>query len=66
MEGYDQNDVKVMPYFDEVHVLEGNRALSPDGRNMYDVLCSCFNDFLRSPVFVIYFSAKLNICQVTL
>jgi hypothetical protein len=36
----------------------------PDGKDMYDVLCSCFNFFLSSPIFVIYLSTNSNISQL--
>ena len=54
-----------MLYFDEAHVLAGRRiSKDPDGRDTYDVLCSCFNFFLSSPIFVIYLSTSSNIRQL--
>ena len=32
----------------------------PDGKDMYDVVCSCFNIFLPKPIFVIYLSTNSN------
>jgi hypothetical protein len=59
---YHRNEVKVMLYFDEAHVLAARKVLDdPDGKDMYDVLCSCFNRFLSSPIFVIYLSTTSNI-----
>jgi len=59
---YHRNEVKVMLYFDEAHVLAARKVLDdPDGKDMYDVLCSCFNSFVSSPIFVIYLSTTSNI-----
>ena len=59
------NHVKLMLYFDKAHVLT-KRIIpnDPDGKDTYDVLCSCFNLFLRSPIFVIYLSTSSNISQL--
>ena len=66
MEGLRSNNhVKLMLYFDEAHVLAGRRiSKDPDGRDTHDVLCSCFNFFLSSPIFVIYLSTSSNIRQL--
>jgi len=66
MEGLpSSNPVKLMLYFDEPHVLAGRRVPNdPDGKDTYDVLCSCFNFFLSSPIFVIYLSTSSNISQL--
>ena len=66
MEGLQSgNPVKLMLYFDEAHVLAGRRVPNdPDGKDTYDVLCSCFNFFLSSPIFVIYLSTSSNISRL--
>jgi hypothetical protein len=66
MEGLQSsNHVKLMLYFDEAHILAGRRVPGdPEGKDMYDVLCSCFNFFLSSPIFVIYLSTSSNIGQL--
>jgi hypothetical protein len=54
-----------MLYFDEAHVLAEKKVIKdPDGKNMYDVMCSCFNFFLSSPIFVIYLSTNSNISDL--
>ena len=59
------NHVKLMLYFDEAHVLAGRRVPNdPDGKDSYDVLCSCFNFFLSSQIFVIFLSTSSNISQL--
>jgi hypothetical protein len=70
MEGLQgSNHVKLMLYFDEAHILAGRRVPEdPEGKDTYDVLCSCFNFFLSSPlsspIFVIYLSTSSNISQL--
>jgi hypothetical protein len=66
MEGLQSsNHVKLMLYFDEAHILAGRRVPGdPEGKDTYDVLCSCFNFFLSSPIFVIYLSTSFNIGQL--
>jgi hypothetical protein len=65
MEGYQTNDVQLMLYFDEAHgLLDRKIPNDPDEKDMYDVLCSCFNAFLSSPIFVIYLSTNFNISQL--
>jgi hypothetical protein len=62
MEDYKSNEIKVMLYFDEAHVLADRKVPGdPDGKDMYDVLCSCFNLFLSFPLFVIYLSTNSNL-----
>jgi hypothetical protein len=59
------NGVELMLYFDEAHVLSDRKIPNdPDGKDMYDVLCSCFNAFLPKPIFVIYLSTTSNIGQL--
>jgi hypothetical protein len=54
-----------MLYFDEAHVLAERKVIrDPDGKNMYDVMCSCFNSFLSSPIFVVYLSTNSNISDL--
>jgi hypothetical protein len=54
-----------MLYFDEPHVLAGRRVPNdPDGKDTYDVLCSCFNFFLSSLKFIINLSTSSNISQL--
>lgn len=66
MEGYLTNGVKLMLYFDEAHALSDRKIPNdPDGKDMYNVLCSCFNSFLSSPIFVVYLSTNFNISQLT-
>jgi len=65
MEGYQTNDVQLMLYFNEAHGLLDRKILDdPDGKDMYDVLCLCFNAFLSSPIFVIYLLTNSNISQL--
>jgi hypothetical protein len=60
------NHVKLVLYFDEAHTLAERRVPEdPDGKDTFDVLCSCFNFFLPSPIFVIYLSTSSNISQLT-
>jgi hypothetical protein len=63
LEGFQNGHVKLMLYFDAAHVLTEKRV--PDGQNMYDVMRSCFNVFLSSPIFVIYLSTDSSICDLT-
>jgi hypothetical protein len=57
--------VKLMLYFDEAHVFANRKVPEdPEGKDTYDVLCSCFNFFLSSPIFVIYLSTSSNISQL--
>ena len=61
MDGYENDDVKLMLYFDEAHVLtQRNVPNDPYEKNMYDVLCSCLNSFLFFPVFAIFLSTTSN------
>jgi hypothetical protein len=65
MEGFKSNHVKLMLYFDESHVLTAKPVpRDPDQKDMYDVLCSCFNFFLSLPVFVIFLSTTSNINEL--
>ena len=66
MEGLQSsNHVKLMLYFDEAHVLARNKVTGdPEGKDTYDVLCSCFNFFLSFPIFVIFLSTSSNISQL--
>jgi hypothetical protein len=65
MEGIQDKNVKLMLYFDEAHVLAEKKVPNdPDGKDLYDVLCSCFNLFPTSPIFVIYLSTNSNISQL--
>jgi hypothetical protein len=62
MEGFQSNHVKLMLYFDEAHMLAERKVPDdPDGMDLYDVLCSCFNIFVTSPIFVIYLSVNFSI-----
>jgi hypothetical protein len=65
MEGFETKHVKLMLYFDEAHVL-AERAVPKDlqGKDMYDVMCSCFNFFSHLPIFVIYLSTNSSIHQL--
>jgi hypothetical protein len=59
------NCVKLMLYVDEAHILAGRRVPEdPEGKDTFDVLCSCFNFFLPLPIFVIYISTSSNISQL--
>ena len=66
MEGLQSsNHIKLMLYFNECHVLAGRRVPNdPDGKDTYDVLCSCFNFFLFSLIFIIYLLPSSNISQL--
>jgi hypothetical protein len=58
-------EVKLMLYFDEAHLLATRKvAKDPDGKDMYDVLCSCFNSFLSCPIFVIFLSTSSSLSQM--
>ena len=65
MKGFVNGHVKLMLYFDEAHVLSA-RAVphDPEEKDMYDVLCSCFNLFLSLPIFVIFLSTTSNIHEL--
>jgi len=53
LEEFQNGQVKLVLYFDEAHALaEKNLIKDPDGENIYDVMCSCFNSFLSSHIFV--------------
>src|ERR1700735_3895102 len=66
MEGSQTNDVHLMLYLDEARVLSARQIPNdPDGKDMYGVLCSCFNAFISSSIFVIYLSTDSNISQLT-
>ena len=61
MEGFKNGHVKLILYFDEAHVLSAKTVPhTPDRKDMYDVLCSCFNLFLSLPIFVIFLSTTSN------
>jgi hypothetical protein len=60
----ENNDVKLMIYFDEAHVLARKVPKDPEEKDTYDVLCSCFNLFLPLPIFVIYLSTSSYISQL--
>ena len=65
MKGFKNGHIKLMLYFDEAHVLSAKRvAHDPDEKDMYDVLCSCFNLFLSLPIFVIFLSTTSNIHEL--
>ena len=65
MEGFKNGHVKLILYFDEAHVLSAKTVPhTPDRKDMYDVLCSCFNSFLSSPIFAIFLSTNSNISQL--
>ncbi|KAF8513617.1 hypothetical protein JB92DRAFT_3116238 [Gautieria morchelliformis] len=56
------SDVKLMFYFDEASTLTRGKAPSnPDNKNLYDILCSCFNTFRTYPLFVIFLSTSSHI-----
>jgi len=58
-------EVKLGLYFDEAHILAEKKVIKdPDRKNMYDVMCSCFNSFLSSPIFVIYLSTNSDISDL--
>ncbi|KAH7918081.1 hypothetical protein BV22DRAFT_1134873 [Leucogyrophana mollusca] len=60
------NNVKLMFYFDEAHILATRPALdNADGKDMHDVLCSCLNFFTSFPIFAIFLSTNSNINQLT-
>jgi hypothetical protein len=59
------NCVKLILYVNEAHILAGRRVTEdPEGKDTFDVLCSCFNFFLPLPIFVIYISTSSNISQL--
>jgi hypothetical protein len=65
MDGYNDNHVKLMLYFDEAHVLAEEKVLDDsDSKDMYDVLCSCFESLSPSPIFVIYLSTSSKTYQL--
>ena len=57
------NNVKVIVYFDEAHVLSKPAPSNPDNKNLYDVLCSCFNAFLTDPIFFVFLSTHPDIIE---
>ncbi|KAH7917774.1 hypothetical protein BV22DRAFT_1135131 [Leucogyrophana mollusca] len=56
------DNVKLMLYFDEAHVL-ATRAVfgNADRKDMHDVLCSCLNFFASYPIFAIFLSTESSI-----
>lgn len=65
MDSLETNHVKLMVYFDEAHVLSGKRVQNDlNEKDMYDVMCSCFDVFSPKPIFVIYLSTNSNINQL--
>jgi hypothetical protein len=48
-------DVKLMVYFDEAHVLA---AASEHKKDNYEVMCSCLNAFIGFPFFAIFLSTN--------
>ncbi|KAF9518250.1 hypothetical protein BS47DRAFT_1482756 [Hydnum rufescens UP504] len=61
-----KDHVKLMVYFDEAHILAQRKVPKDlDGKDMYDVLCSCFSFLPSSSVFVIYLSTQSNISDLT-
>jgi hypothetical protein len=65
MKGFKNGHVKLMLYFDEAHVLSAKTVSNdPNEKDMYDVLCSCFNLFLSLPIFVIFLSTTFNIHEL--
>ena len=61
MEGFQNNHVKVMMYFDEAHTLVQKIPKDPHEKDLYDALCSCLNHLLAYPLFVVYLSTDSDI-----
>ncbi|KAF9507409.1 hypothetical protein BS47DRAFT_1351722 [Hydnum rufescens UP504] len=60
-----KDHVKLMLYFDEAHILAQRKVPGDlDGKDMYDVLCSCFSLLPSSSVFVIYLSTQSDISDL--
>ena len=57
------NNVKVIVYFNEAHVLTKWALSDPDDTSLYDVLCACFNAFLTDPIFFIFLSTNPDIVE---
>jgi hypothetical protein len=59
-------EVKLVLYSDEAHLLATRKVTKdPDGKDMYDVLCFCFDSFLSFPVFVNFLSTSSSLSQIT-
>jgi hypothetical protein len=56
-------DVKIMLYFDESHVLVNDKLETRDGNgeSLYGIFCSCFAEFVPYPVFFIFLSTAFNL-----
>jgi hypothetical protein len=65
MGDYLSNGVKLIIYFDEAHVLANRKVPDdPNGKDIYDVLCLCFNLFLPFPLFVIFLSTNSSFSRL--
>jgi hypothetical protein len=55
--------IRIVIYFDEAHTLTRVKLGSSDEKSLYDHLCSCFNHFLASPIFVIFLSTNSSLVE---
>ena len=55
--------IKLIIYFDEAHPLTKVAPKNDDGKTLYDVLCSCLNQFLAFPMFCIFLSTNSSLAQ---
>jgi hypothetical protein len=55
--------IKLIIYFDEAHPLTKVIPKSDDEKTLYDLLCSCLNQFLASPTFFIFLSTNSSLAQ---
>jgi hypothetical protein len=55
--------IMIVIYFDEAHSLTGQKARTDDEKSLYDHLCSCFNRFLASPIFIIFLSTNSSLVE---
>ena len=55
--------IRIVIYFDEAHSLTRVKLNSGDEKSLYDHLCSCFNRFLASPIFVIFLSTNSSLVE---
>jgi hypothetical protein len=55
--------ISIVIYFDEAHSLTQVKLSSGDKKSLYDHLCSCFNRFLASPIFIIFLSTNSSLVE---
>ena len=61
--GVESQRIKLIIYFDEAHPLTKVVPKKEDEKTLYDFLCSCFNQFLAFPIFVIFLSTNSSLAQ---